>query len=232
MRTVSPRRLRLALALGAALVLAAPAAAQAMTVYGAASLSSAFPVIDKAPKYNFAGSNQLRLQIERGAPADVFASARPAEPQALFREGRCSRPATFATNVLVLITPRSNPARLRSVYGLRAGGRRLAVGTAGVPIGAYTRQVLRRMRLTSILNANRVSLEPNVNSIVAKGGLGSGGARVARFSGATPARRGAACPSAPCRRGRSPRCATRCASAAGPASTPPGRTASCARSCP
>src|SRR3954467_14911610 len=148
--------LRLVLALAAALVLAAPAAAQAVTVYGAASLSSAFPAIDKSPKYNFAGSNPLPLQIERGAPADLFASASPAEPQALFREGRCSRPVTFATNVLVLITPRSNPARLRSVYGLRAGGRRLAVGTAGVPIGAYTRQVLRRMRLTSILNANRL----------------------------------------------------------------------------
>src|SRR3954467_8337972 len=182
MRTVSPRRLRLALALGAALVLAAPAAAQAVTVYGAASLSSAFPVIDKAPKYNFAGSNQLQLQIERGAPADLFASASPAEPQALFREGRCSRPVTFATNVLVLITPRSNPARLRSVYGLRAGGRRLAVGTAGVPIGAYTRQVLRRMQLTSILDANTVSLEPNVNSIVAKVGLGSADAGFSYFS--------------------------------------------------
>src|SRR3954452_1575132 len=181
MRTVSPRRLRLALALGAALVLAAPAAAQAMTVYGAASLSSAFPVIDKAPKYNFAGSNQLQLQIERGAPADLFASASPAEPQALFREGRCSRPVTFATNVLVLITPSSNPARLRSVYGLRSGGRRLAVGTARVAICAYTRLVLRRMRLTSILNANRVSLEPNVNGIVAKVGLGSGDPGVPYF---------------------------------------------------
>jgi len=182
MRTVSPRRLRLALALGAALVLAAPAAAQAMTVYGAASLSSAFPVIDKAPKYNFAGSNQLQLQIERGAPADLFASASPAEPQALFREGRCSRPVTFATNVLVLITPSNNPARLRSVYGLRSGGRRLAVGTAGVPIGAYTRQLLRRMQLTSILNRNTVSLEPNVNSIVAKVGLGSADAGFSYFS--------------------------------------------------
>src|SRR3954451_16286760 len=182
MRTVSPRRLRLALALGAALVLAAPAAARAVTVYSAASLSSAFPVIDKAPKYNFAGSNQLQLQIERGAPADLFASASPAEPRALFREGRCSRPVTFATTVPVLVTPRSNPAGLRSVYGLRSGDHRLAVGTAGVPIGAYTRQLLRRMQLTSILSTNTVSLEPNVNSIVAKVGLGSADAGFAYFS--------------------------------------------------
>jgi molybdate transport system substrate-binding protein len=175
-------RIRAALLLSAVLVLAAPAAAQAFTVFGAASLSSAFPQIDGSPRYNFAGSNQLQLQIERGAPADLFASASPAEPQALFREGKCSRPVTFATNVLVLVTPRNNPAGLRSVYGLRSGRHRLAVGTAGVPIGAYTRQLLRRMQLTSILNTNTVSLEPNVNSIVAKVGLGSADAGFAYFS--------------------------------------------------
>src|SRR5436190_2266028 len=138
-------RLRAALPLAAALVLAAPAAAQAFTVFSAASLSAAFPHINNSPRYNFAGSNQLQLQIERGAPADLFASASPAEPQALFREGKCSRPVTFATNVLVVVTPRNNPAGLRSVYGLRSGNHRLAVGTPGVPIGAYTRQLLRRM---------------------------------------------------------------------------------------
>ena len=182
MRTHPARRVRTALLLAVALVLAAPAAAQAFTVYGAASLSAALPQIDGSPKYNFAGSNQLQLQIERGAPADLFASASPAEPQALFREGRCSRPVTFATNILVLVTPRNNPAGLRSVYGLRTGRHRLAVGTAGVPIGAYTRQLLRRMQLSSILTSNTVSLEPNVNSIIAKVGLGSADAGFAYFS--------------------------------------------------
>ena len=42
-----------------------------------------------------------------------------------------------------------------------------------MPIGDYTRQLLRRMQLTSILSSNTVSLEPNVNSIIAKVGLGS-----------------------------------------------------------
>ena len=162
--------------------LSAPAGAQALTVYAAASLRDAFPRIDGAATYSFLGSNQLQAQIERGAPADLFASASPAEAQALFREGKCSRPVTFATNVLVVVTPRNNPARLRSVYGLRSGRHRLAVGTAGVPIGAYTRQLLRRMQLTSILTTNTVSLEPNVSSIVAKVGLGSADAGFAYFS--------------------------------------------------
>src|SRR4051812_15280844 len=166
-------RLRVALPLAAALVLCAPAAAQAVTVYAAASLSTAFPRIDGSPTFNFAGSNQLQLQVERGAPADVFASASPTEAQALFRAGRCTRPVTFATNVLVMVTPRSNPARLRSVFDLRRGRHRVAVGTAGVPIGAYTRQVLQRMGLASVLRTNTVSQEPNVGSVVSKVALGS-----------------------------------------------------------
>jgi molybdate transport system substrate-binding protein len=166
-------RLRVALPLAAALVLCAPAAAHAATVYAAASLSTAFPRIDGSPTFNFAGSNQLQLQIERGAPADVFASASPTEAQALFRAGRCTRPVTFATNVLVMVTPRANPARLRSVFDLRRGRHRVAVGTAGVPIGAYTRTILGRLGLSSILRTNTVSLEPNVNSIVSKVALRS-----------------------------------------------------------
>ena len=142
-------------------------------MYAAASLSAAFPRIDGSPRYNFAGSNQLQLQIERGAPADVFASASAQEAQALFRANRCTRPVTFATNVLVIVTPRSNPAGIRSAYSLRDGRRRLAIGTARVPIGSYTRRLLRRMRLSSVLTSNTVSLEPNVDGIVAKVGLGS-----------------------------------------------------------
>ena len=92
---------------------------------------------------------------------------------ALFRAGLCTRPVTFATNVVVLITPKGNPSQVRSVYSLRTGSRRLSVGTAGVPIGAYTRQVLARLRLTSILRSNRVSLDPNVAAITSKVALGS-----------------------------------------------------------
>jgi molybdate transport system substrate-binding protein len=80
---------------------------------------------------------------------------------------------TFATNVLVMITPRANRAGLRSAFDLRRGRHRIAVGTAGVPIGAYTRQVLARMGLSSILRTNTVSQEPNVSGVVSKVALGS-----------------------------------------------------------
>jgi molybdate transport system substrate-binding protein len=167
------RRTTLAAVLAAAVALAAPAAAQAVNVYAATSLTSVFGALDKAPKYSFGGSNTLQLQIERGAPADVFASASPHEAQTLFHEGLCSRPVTFAINRLVLLIPNANPGNVTSVYSLRTGGRRLSIGQAGVPIGAYTRLLLKRLRLSSILSSNKVSQQSNVGQVSSQVALGS-----------------------------------------------------------
>jgi molybdate transport system substrate-binding protein len=182
------RFLALAFALAVAAALAPPSGAAALTVYAAASLRDAFPRIDGRPAFNFAGSDALELQIERGAPADVFASAAPDQARALFRAARCTRPVTFATNVLVLLVPRDNRARLRSVYSLRKGGLRLAIGARGVPVGDYTRSLLRRMRLSGVLGANTVSEEQSVSSVVAKVGLGSADAGFAYVTDARAAR--------------------------------------------
>ena len=71
-----------------------------------------------------------------------------------------------------MIVPKANPGGVRSVYSLRKGGLRVAIGTPGVPIGAYTRSVLKRLGLTKALK-NTVSQESNVAGIVSKVGLGS-----------------------------------------------------------
>jgi molybdate transport system substrate-binding protein len=146
-------------------------AAPRLNVYAASSLTEVFQRIDRRPAYNFAGSNQLALQIRQGAPADVFASAAPNFTQDLFRERRVEKPRTFASNTLVLAVPRSNPAGLRSVFDLRSKSVKLVIGTARVPIGAYTRQVLRNLGMTSVLS-KVVSEEPDVKSIVGKLALG------------------------------------------------------------
>lgn len=168
-----PRHTPFAIATAVTIGLAAPASASALNVYAASSLRDVFTQIDGAPTYNFAGSNQLQTQIQNGAPADVFASASPNEAQALFKSRNCARPVTFATNKLVMIVPRANAAAVTSVYSLRKGGLRVSIGTAGVPIGSYTRSVLRRLGLTKALGTNTVSDEPNVAGIVSKIALGS-----------------------------------------------------------
>lgn len=157
-----------------ALVAAAPGARATeeepprLRILAAASLSEAFPRLDARPAYGFGGSNQLAFQIRQGAPADVFASASPRYTQALFRAGLVERPARFASNALVLIVPRENPARIRSVSDLRRKGVTVVIGSAKVPIGEYTRTALRRLGLADAVLANVVSQEPDVKGILTK----------------------------------------------------------------
>jgi molybdate transport system substrate-binding protein len=167
------RRIRAAVVLALALGLAAPAAASALNVFAASSLRDVFTQIDAKQTYNFAASNTLQLQIERGAGADVFAAASTQEPQALFRKGKCDRPVTFATNKLVLLVPKGNPGKIKNVFSLRTGGRKLAIGNKGVPIGDYTRALLRRLGLSKVLTSNTVSNESSVANVVSKVALGS-----------------------------------------------------------
>jgi len=169
------RPLALLIALVTASSLASTASAQpqqrSLTIYAAASLTEAFSSYDKAQRYNFAGSNALETQIRNGAPADVFASAAPLNTQRLYRAGIVDKPVTFTSNRLVLIVPRSNPADLHSVYDLRRKPVKLVVAGSAVPVGGYTRTVLRKMGLTSVLS-KVVSQESDVKAVTGKVALG------------------------------------------------------------
>jgi molybdate transport system substrate-binding protein len=142
-----------------------------LAIFAAASLTGVFPMIDRAPKFQFAGSDQLAFQITQGARADVFAAASPKYPEQLYAQGLCSKPAAFATNTVVLIVPRANPARIDSVYDLQRDGIKLVIGAQGVPIGDYTRKLLANLGLSSVLK-NVVSQEDDVKYVVAKVALG------------------------------------------------------------
>jgi len=142
-----------------------------LTIYAAASLTNVFPQIDARQQYSFAGSNQLAAQIRQGAPADVFASANTALPQQLYEEGLVEKPVVFTRNALILIVPRSNPAKLKSVLDLRKPGVKLVVAAKGVPVGDYTRVVLHKLGLDDALG-NVVSNESDVREVLAKVALG------------------------------------------------------------
>ena len=150
----------------------ATGAGGSFTVYAAASLTDVFPKIDRTPRYSFAGSDQLALQIRQGAPADVYAAASPKYPQLLYHDGLVDKPITFATNRLVVIVPSSNPARIHSVYDLRRSGVKIVIGDRGVPIGSYTRQLLDTLGITDAVMQNVVSQETDVKGIVGKVALG------------------------------------------------------------
>jgi molybdate transport system substrate-binding protein len=141
------------------------------TVFAAASLTEVFPQIDPAATYNFAGSDDLATQITEGAPADVFAAASTKYPDQLYADGLVDKPEVFATNKLVLIVPKDNPAHIQSVDDLRNPDVKLVIGAEGVPIGDYTRTVLENMGASDVLD-QVVSEEDDVKGVVSKVSLG------------------------------------------------------------
>jgi molybdate transport system substrate-binding protein len=146
-------------------------AAQA-TVYAAASLTKVFPKIDPAAKFTFGGSGALATQIEQGAPADVFAAASKKQPAALYAKGLVEKPVEFATNTLVLIVPKSNPAHLTSVGDVTKPGVKLVICEATVPCGDYARTVFKNLGIAAAAMKNVVSQATDVTQTVAEVALG------------------------------------------------------------
>ena len=149
----------------------AHAQSQPLTIYAAASLTDVFRAFDPDQRYSFAGSNALETQIRNGAPADIFASAAPLNTQRLFRQNLVQKPVTFTSNRLALIVPKSNPAGIRSVYDLKRKPVKLVIAGVAVPVGGYTRTVLRKMGLSSVLS-KVVSQETDVRAVTGKVALG------------------------------------------------------------
>ncbi len=142
------------------------------TVLAAASLVDVVPKVDSDARASFGGSNQLAQQARLGFPFDVFLSASPVYTRALYAEGTVRMPVPFATNRLVVIVPRGNPAGIETIADLgRRPKLRLVVAGPKVPIGLYTREVLKRLGMLPVLRKT-VSLEQDVKGIVGKVALG------------------------------------------------------------
>jgi molybdate transport system substrate-binding protein len=157
-----------------------------LTVYAASSLTEVFPTIDSTARYNFAGSDELATQIREGAPADVYAAASSKYPQELHDEGLVQEPVTFASNKLVLIVPKGNPAGIKTVKDVTRPGTKLVVAAEGVPVGDYTREVLDKLQLSDALD-NVVSNEDDVKGVVGKVSLGEADAGFVYATDATAA---------------------------------------------
>jgi molybdate transport system substrate-binding protein len=172
-------RVAIVLALLAAVPVLLPQASSArsdgggrLTVFAAASLTDVLPKIAPLPRYGFAGSDQLAFQIQQGAPADVFLAASPKYPELLYKQGLVQKPIQFATNTLVLIVPKANPAGIHTADDLTKPGVKIVIGDLSVPVGAYTRTVLANLGISAAVLKNVVSQETDVRSVLAKVALG------------------------------------------------------------
>jgi molybdate transport system substrate-binding protein len=142
------------------------------TVLAAASLTQVFPQIAPGAHYTFGGSGALETDIERGAPADVFAAASPKQPQQLYAEGLVEKPVEFATNTLVLIVPKDNPAHIHTVSDITRPGVKLVICDASVPCGDYARTAFKNLGITTAAMKNVVSQATDVTQTVADVALG------------------------------------------------------------
>jgi molybdate transport system substrate-binding protein len=159
-----------------------------LVVSAAASLQAAFTHYgrDFGPvRFSFAGSDQLAAQIRQGVRPDVFASANTTLPEALYADGLVEKPVVFAGNRLVLAVP-AKGSKVASLADVERSGATLAIGSAGVPIGAYTRRILDALGITAAVTRNVVSEETDVKGIVAKVALGEADAGFVYVTDARP----------------------------------------------
>ena len=144
-----------------------------LKVFAAASLNKAFPEIadtvlkESDPNikvtFNFQGSSTLVDQMKEGAPADVFASADQKNMTKATDAKLVDTPKPFASNVLTLIVPKGNPAKITGLDS-SLDGKKLVVCAEGVPCGNATKQLAEKLGVT----LNPVSEEQKVTDVRAK----------------------------------------------------------------
>lgn len=129
----------------------------AITVSAAASLTEAFTEIgarfEKTYKgtdvtFNFDASSALVLQIQSGAPADVFASADEANMDKLVDGGQVTAdPIVFAQNELQVAVKPGNPEKVKTLADLADVGV-VALCAPEVPCGKYADAALAEAGVT------------------------------------------------------------------------------------
>jgi len=163
----------LILLLGAATVSPAGPAAQAakvdLTVSAAISLKDALDEIKQAYTaqngsvslaMNYGASGTLQLQIEQGAPVDVFLSAAPKQMDALDSKGLllAGTRKDLLRNEVVLIVPKDSTLGITGFRDLlKPDVKKVALGEpVAVPAGKYAQDVLTSLGIYEQVNAKAV----------------------------------------------------------------------------
>lgn len=172
-----------------------PATASELSVFAASSLTDALAEIvlayekqypDEKVLLNFAGSQTLAMQIEQGAPVDLFISANQAVIDRLQNKGLVTDVQPLLGNRLALAKRADLQGQLNSIDDLARPELLLAIGNPQVPIGRYTRQLFDGLtadatygaELVARIKQNIVSEENRVKAIIAKLLLGEADAGI------------------------------------------------------
>lgn len=148
-----------------------------LTVFAAASLTETFGTLAREfeaaypgarVKLSFGASSALALQIEQGAPADVFASASPKNMAQVITAKAATTSRIFARNSMQLAVPPGNPAAVTGVADLARPGVKVALCQSQVPCGVTAQQVLDKAGI----KVTPVTLERDVKSALIKVEIG------------------------------------------------------------
>jgi molybdate transport system substrate-binding protein len=159
-----------------ALIIAAPAVAQAdeITVFAAASMANALAEVEERFEaqsehqltVSLAGSSALARQIQQGAPADVFVSANPGWMDTLVEDGLISEGTRFdlLNNSIVLIAADADAQAVEigadlDLAGLLDGGRLAMALVDAVPAGIYGKASLESLELWADVEAQVAQAE-------------------------------------------------------------------------
>ena len=145
-----------------------------VTVLAAASLTEVYG--DLAARFeklhpgvtiteSFGGSSALATQIVQGAPADLLATANEATMKTVTDAGLADgAPTVYATNVLTLVVPPSNPAGVATISDLAKPGVKIALCDKTVPCGSAAIALLGAEKLS----VTPVTLETDVKAVLTK----------------------------------------------------------------
>lgn len=142
-----------------------------ITVFAAASLMGTFTQLGTqfeaahpgdTVKFSFGPSSGLSTQITSGAPADVFASAAPANMDTVVSAGDAANPQDFAKNTMEVATPPNNPGKVDSVTDLAKKSVKVALCQPQVPCGVVAAEVFKN----ASIKVKPVTLQPDVKSVL------------------------------------------------------------------
>jgi molybdate transport system substrate-binding protein len=149
-----------------------------ITVFAAASLMGTFTQLGKqfqtahpgdTVKFSFGPSSGLATQITSGAPADVFASAAPANMDSVVKAGDASSPQNFAKNTMEVAVPPKNPGTVGSVNDLAKKSVQVALCQPQVPCGVVAAEVFKNAGI----KVTPKTLQPDVKSVLTQVELGN-----------------------------------------------------------
>lgn len=140
---------------------------ETITIMAAASLVDALDsIIEEYKKENsnveiqvsYGGSGSLQIQIEEGAPADLFISAGEKQMDALEEKNLLVEGSRvdLLKNELVLIVPKESKTEISSISDLDKASN-IGIGEIGsVPVGQYTKQALESLEVYEQLESKYV----------------------------------------------------------------------------